>query len=57
MSSSHNDDFENDIKRSDDMKDLELMAKYERLSDLVLTRLHGNFECTIPKGNIYGKSV
>lgn len=29
MSSSHNDDFENDIKRSDDMKDLELMAKYE----------------------------
>ena len=49
MSSSHNDDFENDIKRSDDMKDLELMAKYERLSDLVLTRLHGNFECTIPK--------
>lgn len=49
MSSSHNDDFANDIKRSDDMKDLELMAKYERLSDLVLTRLHGNFECTIPK--------
>lgn len=49
MSSSHNDDFENDIKRSDDVEDFELMEKYERLSDLVLTGLHGNFECTIPK--------
>lgn len=56
MSSSHNDDFENDIKRSDDMKDLELMAKYERLSDLVLTRLHGNFECTIPKETFMEKT-
>lgn len=56
ISSSHNDDFENDIKRSDDMKDLELMAKYERLSDLVLTRLHGNFECTIPKETFMEKT-
>lgn len=39
----------NDLKKVNDMRELELMAKYERLSDLVLTRLHGNFECTIPK--------
>lgn len=34
----------NDLKTSNDMRELELIAKYERLSDLVLTRLHGNFE-------------
>lgn len=39
----------NDLKKVNDMRELELMAKYERLSDLVLTRLHGKFECTIPK--------
>lgn len=27
----------NDLKTSNDMRELELMAKYERLSDLVLT--------------------
>lgn len=37
------------LERDNDMRDLELMAKYERLSDLVLTSLHGNFECTIPR--------
>lgn len=37
------------LERDDDMRDLELMEKYERLGDLVLTSLHGNFECTIPK--------
>ena len=39
----------NDLKTSNDMRELELMAKYEQLSDLILTRLHGKFECTIPK--------
>lgn len=39
----------NDLKTSNDMRELELMAKYEQLSDFVLTKLHGNFECTIPK--------
>lgn len=37
------------LERDDDMRDLELMEKYERLGNLVLTSLHGNFECTIPK--------
>lgn len=38
------------LERDNDMRDLdELMEKYERLGDLVLTSLHGNFECTIPK--------
>lgn len=37
------------LERDNDMRDLdELMEKYERLGDLVLTSLHGNFECTIP---------
>lgn len=39
----------NDLKTSNDMRELELMAKYEQLSDFVLTKLHGNLECTIPK--------
>ena len=39
----------NDLKKVNDMRELELMAKYEQLSDLILTRLHGKFECTIPK--------
>lgn len=44
------------LERDNDMRDLELMAKYERLSDLVLTSLHGNFECTIPKETFMEKT-
>ncbi len=44
------------LKRDDDMRDLELMEKYERLGDLVLTSLHGNFECTIPKETFMEKT-
>ena len=47
----HNDSFEND-----DVEDFELMEKYERLGDLVLTSLHGNFECTIPKETFMEKT-
>lgn len=32
------------------------MKKYERLGDLVLTSLHGNFECTIPKETFMEKT-
>lgn len=46
----------NDLKKVNDMRDLELMAKYERLGDLVLTSLHGNFECTIPKETFMEKT-
>lgn len=46
----------NDLKKVNDMRELELMAKYERLSDLVLTRLHGNFECTIPRETLMKKA-
>lgn len=46
----------NDFKKVNDMRELELMAKYERLSDLVLTRLHGNFECTIPRETLMEKT-
>lgn len=46
----------NDLKKVNDMRELELMAKYERLSDLVLTRLHGNFECTIPRETLMEKA-
>ena len=35
--SNHNDGFKNDAERDDDIKELELMEKYERLGDLVLT--------------------
>lgn len=45
----------NDLKKVNDMRELELMAKYEQLSDLVLTRLHGNFECTIPRETLMEK--
>lgn len=44
------------LERDDDMRDLELMEKYERLGDLVLTSLHGNFECTIPKETFMEKT-
>lgn len=44
------------LEIDNDMRDLELMAKYERLSDLVLTSLHGNFECTIPKETFMEKT-
>lgn len=44
------------LGRDDDMRDLELMEKYERLGDLVLTSLHGNFECTIPKETFMEKT-
>lgn len=54
--SNHNDGFKNDAERDDDMEDLELMEKYERLGDLVLTSLHGNFECTIPKETFMEKT-
>ena len=46
----------NDLKKVNDMRDLELMEKYERLGDLVLTSLHGNFECTIPKETFMEKT-
>lgn len=46
----------NDLKKVNDMRELELIAKYERLSDLVLTRLHGNFECTIPRETLMEKA-
>ena len=46
----------NDLKRANDMRDLELMAKYEQLSDFVLTKLHGNFECTIPRETFMEKA-
>lgn len=45
------------LERDDGMRDLdELMEKYERLGDLVLTSLHGNFECTIPKETFMEKT-
>ena len=45
------------LERDNDMRDLdELMEKYERLGDLVLTSLHGNFECTIPKETFMEKT-
>ena len=44
------------LERDDDVEDFELMEKYERLSDLVLTSLHGNFECTIPKETFMEKT-
>lgn len=46
----------NDLKKTNDMRELELMAKYEQLSDLVLTRLHGKFECTIPRETLMEKA-
>ena len=39
----------NDLKRDNDMREFELMAKYNQLSDFILTKLHGKFECEIPK--------
>ena len=44
------------LERDNDVEDFELMEKYERLSDLVLTSLHGNFECTIPKETFMEKT-
>ncbi len=45
------------LERDNDMRNLdELMEKYERLGDLVLTSLHGNFECTIPKETFMEKT-
>lgn len=54
--SNHNDGFKNDAERDDDIKEFELMERYERLGDLVLTSLHGNFECTIPKETFMEKT-
>lgn len=42
-------DFTDAFKENDDTGELELGASYERLTDFVLTKLHGNFEFTIPK--------
>ena len=39
----------NDLKTSNDMRELELKANYDRLGDFILTKLHGNYEFTIPK--------
>lgn len=41
--------FENPIVRDDDTGELELKADYNRLCDFILTKLHGNYEFTIPK--------
>ena len=42
-------DFENPLVRDDNTGELELKADYNRLGDFVLTKLHGNYEFTIPK--------
>lgn len=42
-------DFENPLVRDDDTGELELKADYNRLGDFILTKLHGNYEFTIPK--------
>lgn len=42
-------DFENPIVRDDETGELELKADYNRLCDFILTKLHGNYEFTIPK--------
>lgn len=42
-------DFENPLVRDDETGELELKADYNRLSDFILTKLHGNYEFTIPK--------
>lgn len=42
-------DFENPLVRDDNTGELELKADYNRLGDFILTKLHGNYEFTIPK--------
>lgn len=42
-------DFENPLIRDDNTGELELKADYNRLGDFILTKLHGNYEFTIPK--------
>ena len=42
-------DFENQLVRDDNTGELELKADYNRLGDFILTKLHGNYEFTIPK--------
>ena len=41
--------FENPLVRDDNTGELELKADYNRLGDFILTKLHGNYEFTIPK--------
>lgn len=42
-------EFENPLVRDDNTGELELKANYDRLGDFILTKLHGNYEFTIPK--------
>ena len=42
-------EFENPLVRDDNTGELELKADYNRLGDFILTKLHGNYEFTIPK--------
>lgn len=56
MNDSKVEKMESNFNHNDSFEMTPIMKKYERLGDLVLTSLHGNFECTIPKETFMEKT-